>query len=96
MLCANFNLSPQGDGNPFLRMFLAADLMNFNLSPQGDGNVVSVIIVSNEILFQLIPARGRKREPQWEYQVLPDFNLSPQGDKKLRIKKDAEFFFCKP
>ena len=23
-------------------------------------------------------------------------NLSPQEGKKLRIKKDAEFFFCKP
>ncbi len=28
--------------------------------------------------------------------VKTNFNLSPQGGKKLRIKNGAEFFFCVP
>ena len=48
-------------------------------------------------IFQLIPARGRKLENLLqELTEAFDFNLSPQGGKKLRIKNGAEFFFCVP
>ena len=54
--------------------------------------------VNHEVTgFQLIPARGRKRIlTNEEVHVNVDFNLSPQGGKKLRIKNGAEFFFCVP
>jgi hypothetical protein len=69
----------------------------FNLSPQGDGN--GNLMTSNKFTsqFQPIPARGRKRIlTNEEVHVDVDFNLSPQGGKKLRIKNGAEFFFCVP
>ena len=59
--------------------------MNFNLSPQGDGNTLTsknhVIIM----LFQLIPARGRKRsDASSTLQRRFYFNLSPQGDGNIK------------
>ena len=71
-------------------------LMHFNLSPQGDGNPTLTPVFISMILFQLIPARGRKQSLSNKHSNCHNFNLSPQGGKKLRIKNGAEFFFCVP
>ena len=66
-------------------LFFLEQLCYFNLSPQGDGNTLTsknhVIIM----LFQLIPARGRKRsDASSTLQRRFYFNLSPQGDGNIK------------
>ena len=55
-----FNLSPQGDGNSKVMFCSLGSVPDFNLSPQGDGNRLLMSILSTNMKFQLIPARGRK------------------------------------
>ena len=67
-----------------------------SLSPQGDDNYT----VEAEQTSATIAAYPRKGTITITFGGLMETNmncsLSPQGGKKLRIKKDAEFFFCKP
>ena len=96
MVAAYFNLSPQGDGNGLST--IAAQTITISTYPR-KGTETSDIFISllHQCLFQLIPARGRK--PFIIDNSFLDIHISTyprKGTKKLRIKKDAEFFFCKP
>ena len=46
--------------------------------------------------FNLSPQGDGNKSASEDKKSCIYFNLSPQGGKKLRIKKDAEFFFCVP
>ena len=74
-----FNLSPQGDGNGTNAVTFQTG-QHFNLSPQGDGNGTQTESLMIDLIFQLIPARGRKPllHPV-RAAGLNNFNLSPQN-----------------
>ena len=75
---------------------LVPEVLDFNLSPQGDGNGTQTESLMIDLIFQLIPARGRKPllHPV-RAAGLNNFNLSPQGGKKLRIKKRCGVFLLR-
>ena len=52
---------PRKGTETFEEMLVLATIVDFNLSPQGDGNRLLMSILSTNMKFQLIPARGRKR-----------------------------------
>ena len=81
LLLVNYNLSPQGDGNPYPSLSSFSVFPHYNLSPQGDGNLILHPILLNFLQLQFIPARGRKRSTSVIVTInLMDYNLSPQGD----------------
>lgn len=51
---------PRKGTETYLQYILFEDHINFNLSPQGDGNDLADSDLKPNIIFQLIPARGRK------------------------------------
>ena len=65
-------------------LFFLEQLCYFNLSPQGDGNRLLMSILSTNMKFQLIPARGRKH-PQlpipttemFRFQLIPARGRKP-------------------
>ena len=59
---------------------LVPEVLDFNLSPQGDGNGTQTESLMIDLIFQLIPARGRKPllHPV-RAAGLNNFNLSPQN-----------------
>ena len=73
-----FNLSPQGDGNASQRRSVGTNRLNFNLSPQGDGNSLTKLMACGVQLFQLIPARGRKRRMLYQLRQMPSISTYPR------------------
>ena len=77
----DYNLSPQGDGNPTMTVPWPILVADYNLSPQGDGNIIGVVNLASGESLQLIPARGRKLREQFEEVTdTSDYTFSPQGD----------------
>ena len=57
---ADFNLSPQGDGNVMSLVLLAT--LRISTSPRKETETAIVVVNNDDLVaFQLIPARGRKQ-----------------------------------
>ena len=89
------SLSPQGDDNHGTRTEKMWS-SNCSLSPQGDDNEQVLSVRRKSSHCSLSPQGDDNLLMLIFFIIISYCSLSPQGGKKLRVKKDAEFFFCKP
>ena len=74
---------------------LVPEVLDFNLSPQGDGNGTQTESLMIDLIFQLIPARGRKPEMKASRTRFNRFQLIPARGRKLeyaRVKNNLLVF----
>ena len=83
----DFNLSPQGDGNPG-RWYLAFPVALFQLIPARGRKLVRNLLIVKLLKFQLIPARGRKLSMSERSTNLALFQLIPARGRKHDVFRD--------
>ena len=59
-------------------LFFLEQLCYFNLSPQGDETIFQMCLLQSFIIFQLIPARGRKRASITTIRILNQISTYPR------------------